>query len=203
MDLVVRAVANPRIRTLADALKLSPQAARAATRAADKVFREQGKELFSTEGQSGPDGGWQELSPPYKRWKDRLFSEGEAFVKEQARARGRKLTRRGVAKALGAENKILQLYGDLRRALTEDGDEHIAEAFQVGGRWVLRLGAQGKAYYKAHVEGNPPTPKRNPLARTADQRADIGAAVSEALAPFVVAAVRNQLAWVRRRLGGR
>lgn len=141
----------------------------------DRLFRSNMRELFKTEGASG-GGEWADLTdnPPgqgYKSWKDRFFGSATAYVRRQAKARGRKITKAQVRKALGAENKKLQLTGDLMRSLTTENDEHIAWYDRSAG--IVQLGTTNDvAGY--HWAGTPIMAQRNPIQHTAAQGMEYG-----------------------------
>lgn len=194
----VHGTLNPRIVDLDKILDLDAPAIRDATVAADAMFRRHELESFNTEGASS-GGSWKPLSPRYRRWKDRLFAGATAQIREQARARGRRIS---VSSRRGSDNKILQLTGDLKRAFSQQGGgtglsgvpyQHIADHFRGVRGWIIRLGAQGDAYFKFVGDKG-----RDPIQHTDEQFRAYSVAVSKALVPHVLR--RFKALQVARRL---
>ena len=193
MDVRVRGDLNPSISGgLEKLLELDKPAAEDAAESVDSRFRAHEKRLFRTEGaEGGPP--WQRLSPEYKRRKDRLFAKARAYRRAIAKARGGKV--RG---SLGAENKVLQLTGDLKRALSEMGGLHIVETFRVGLSWIIRVGASGPPYGRYHEEGDG-VPTRHPMQHTEFQRRLYLGDVRRRLIPHLMRRMRVLQAWRRAR----
>jgi len=194
-------VVNSRLKTLHEALRLNIGAVKDAAVVADVVYREQEKSLFASEGASGGST-WAPLSPAYKARKDRLFAGAEATVKGIAKARGRKLTGFAVAAALGAENKILQLTGDMKRKFSTQTSGHIAEGFILPQGARIQMGAQGPEHFGLHARGAGSLPKRDPQQRTAEGDAALVAGVRRALIPHIVRTLRDALRTGAPRPGG-
>lgn len=157
---------NPRLKDLPKVLDMDKAAAEDAVTEFDKRFRRHEKSVFATEGAfGGPK--WEELSPAYKRWKERHFP-------------GR---------------KILRLTGDMWRALATLGAGHIAETFRLPGRnWVLRVGGQEpKLVWHATGAGN--LPERPPIQVKDQQAEQMLVAVNRSLIPHVLRRLRIINAW--------
>lgn len=114
--------------------------------------------------------GWQPLSPAYAKRKAKLRP-------------GR---------------KILTFDGTMRDAFSRQVSGHIVESFRLPGKgWIVRLGAQGPAWWKYHAEGGriagvPPI--RDPQQRDPVQQLKIREAVIRALTPYVLRGLRTKLA---------
>jgi hypothetical protein len=193
----VRGAINPRIRSLDQLFELPAEAAKAAVVEADKVFRAQEKALFESEGASGGQK-WVPLSKAYERRKAAIFASAQLQTVATMRSRGKKVTRRGIAAALGTEFKILQFTGDMRRAFSTAGRGHIARTSKTARGWIAMFGAEGAAYYALHARGgkvpNRP-PIRNPLLATEAQWDQRLSAMQKALTPFVMRSYRAMTAW--------
>jgi len=185
-------VVNKSLKTLHEALNLTPDAVKDATVVADVVYRRQEKELFETEGASGGTP-WVKLSDAYQKRKDRLFAQATANVKEIARARGKKISGFALHIVLGAENKKLQLTGDMKRAFAEQGGGHVAEGFILPTGARIQLGALGRPDFALHAKGKGNLPKRDPQQRTTVGDEALVAGVRRALIPHVVRAIRSRL----------
>ncbi len=174
------------IRSLEKLLRPDARVAKAVARAMDPELRAAISRQFDTEGAEGSTP-WVPLSPAYKARKDRLFGKAITFNRDLARARGRRLTRAGLAKALGAENKILQLTGDMRRAFTrKDDPAHIAQGTVDGTRIAMLFGAQGPVYWGYHQDGARPLPRRPILAFSQAAAMRAREAAMKAMLPFVL-----------------
>lgn len=187
-----RVIVNRNLKSLHEALQLTPAAMQDCTDTCDYIYRGQEDELFRTEGRSG-GAAWQALSEPYKKRKDRLFSGARSYVSGIAKARGRGLTGAALNVVLGAENKILQLTGDMKRAFSNLGGRHVAHYFILPGNARVQLGAQGPEHYALHAEGDGKLPKRDPQQRTSTQDEALRGGVKRALAPHVARALRVAL----------
>lgn len=185
-------VVNRNIKTLHEALRLTAAAVKDAAVVADVVYRQQEKTLFSTQGGSGGVP-WKALSKEYKERKDRLFSRTTATIKGIAKARGNKLAGFALHAAVGSENKILQLTGDMKRAFSEAGGEHVAEGFILPQGARIQVGARGPSFYRMHATGDGKLPRRNQQQRTSTQDAQLVEGVRRALIPHVMRSLRVAL----------
>jgi len=185
-------VVNRSLKTLHEALSLNSAAVQDAVVTADYVYRGLEGDLFATQGGSGGPL-WKALSPEYKKRKDRMFEGATRTVKGIAKARGNRLAGFAVAAVLGAENKILQLKGDMKRAFANAGGEHAARGFILPQGARIQLGAQGPEYYRFHAEGVGKLPKRDQQQRKEDQDKAIVAGVRRALVPHIVRSIRVAL----------
>lgn len=180
MNATVNVRMNPRLRELHQLAELDVPAVEAATRKLDDVFRRQQREAFRTEGASNTGERWAPWKPRYGAWRRRLQGEVLAVQKREQAAglrRGKKGPTRPVL-------KILQLTGDMMRAFTSKGGDHIADAVKIGGKWLVRLGARS-AYARYHEEGTPNMAQRSILGRTDEQVRELYSAASEALRPHI------------------
>lgn len=196
--------ANTRvIRSIAGLLRPDQKVATAVAKAMDTELRAAMRRQFDTEGGEGGDP-WKPLSPGYKRRKDRIFSGAIAYNKSIAKSRGRKLSKAGLRKALGAENKILQLTGDMRRGFTMARDPgHVVYGYVTGqGRMHVVFGAQGKAYFYYHAEGTRRMPARVVLQISQERKAELQRVALNAMRPFVIQKVRA-LAQIKDYLRGK
>lgn len=181
---------GPALRDLPGLLRPDKAVVDSVVRAIDPVFRREARKNFSNEGPEGQP--WKELSPAYKARKDRLF--GRAIALNQAISTGRtgkRLSKASMRKALGAENKILQLSGRMLRAYTKTGGEHVARGVVLPRRGLMvYLGVHGPAYYAAHDDGEPPLPRRRVLVFGPKAVAEMSAVAEKAMIPHVMRRIR-------------
>lgn len=199
MDFRARVIENPRLKDMSKLFELDQRAAQDAADRVNVRFRRHEKSLFASEGAKGGEP-WARLSPGYKARKDRLFAGAIAEVQRIARARtGRKLRGAQLRKALGASNKILQLTGDMMRAFTTTGPDHISIAYRKLKNWVIQQGAQGPEWWGRHAEGSGGQKQRNPMQHTDDQWRLYLGDTGRGLIPHVMRGVRALAAWRRSR----
>lgn len=182
---------NPRLRertSLEELFTISDADLRSPLEESDKVFREMMKQQFATEGQSGGER-WPALSPEYAQQKDRWFRKARARF--AGRQRGKLPgTTAGIPRGRG-ENKILQLTGALKRALSTQSAEHVATWVRTGATTLrLYLGAGGSAgrigtYHAPGPNHNPKLPIRDAIQMTTLQREQLLGALVKGLAPFL------------------
>lgn len=180
MNATVNVRVNPRLRELHQLAELDVPAVEAAVRAIDNVFRRQQREAFDTEGTSNTGKKWEPWSESYQKFRDRLHAQVKAIQKEERAA----VLRRGNGPTRPVK-KILQLTGDMMRAFSTKGGDHIADARKIGGKWTCRFGARS-GYARYHEEGKPPLPVRSILARDNAQVTALFSAATKALVPFVM-----------------
>jgi hypothetical protein len=192
---VSRVILNPHIKTLHQALDLTPDAVSSAAQAADSVYRAQEKQLFATEGASGGQP-WKKLSPIYAERKRRLVEGAKAFNQELKRRRG------SPRRVPAISTSILVLIGDMRTAFSTQSGGHVVEYFKSARGWLIQLGARGPRYFKLHADGGDKIPgrppKRDPQQRTPAQDNELRGAVRRALIPHVVRALRLAISTVPR-----
>jgi hypothetical protein len=178
------------LRSIQELLRPDKATANSVSRALDPVFRREMAENFGKEGT--PAGAWAPLSPAYKARKDRLFNRAVALNQSLALSRrGKKLSKATMRKVLGAENKILQLTGRMKRAYTKPGAEHVARGAVLPRRGlVVYLGVHGPAYYGYHDEGAGKLPRRSSLIVDKAALDDMNRASMKAMLPHVMARVR-------------
>ena len=182
---------NRVIRSIPQLLRPDGRVAKAVATAVDTELRTATRAQFDTEGAEGGDP-WAPLSPPYKAWKDRQFGKAIDFNTRLAAARGRRLTGAALTKALGAQNKILQFTGDMKRAFTKREDPaHVAEGQVVAETKVRVLfGAQGPVHWGYHQQGAAPLPRRPILAFNAGAVLRAREAALKAMLPYVMQRVK-------------
>ena len=196
----MRVIVNPRMKSIAEVRELDQAAANSAKIAADRIFRQLARERFNSEGASGGSR-WAPLSDNYKRAKDRLFSGAIAETQRVASARGRKLSKKGISKAIGSENKIMQLTGDTKRSFSRSGGDHLAEAIRYGKAWRIQLGAVGPEYAVYHmpewVRSHPGRgmKARDLLQHRADQYKEYFGAIRKVLIPHVMKRFETLTRW--------
>lgn len=193
MPYVVRVRRGVTPQVLANLVKPDAPVVKSVTDAVDPIFRRYVRRNFDTESSAGVP--FKPLTQRYKKRKDALFSMATAINVEIARARGRRLTSRGLAKALGAENKILQLTGDMRRAFTRPGGPHIADGFIFGSKIRIRLGAWGPVYFGVWAD---PVEMRDYMQPSKADEVDLREAALKAMVPHVVKRYK-ELAYITRR----
>jgi hypothetical protein len=181
---------GPAMRDLPGLLRPDKAVAESVARAVDPVFRVAMRETFKAEGPAGQP--WKALSPEYKKRKDRLFSRAIALNQSISQARtGKRLSRASMRKALGSENKILQLSGRMMRAYTKAGGEHVARGAVLPRRGlVVFLGVHGPEYYAQHHDGAPPLPQRRVLVLSKRQVAEMSDAAQKAMMPHLLRRIR-------------
>lgn len=203
VELKIRGAINPRLRSIEQVFDLSSHAINAAVTETDKIFRAQEKGLFESEGASGGQK-WVPLSKAYERRKAAIFASAQLQTVSTMRSRGKKVTRRGIAAALGTEFKILQFTGDMRRDFSTLATGHIARAQKSERGWIAMFGAEGKAYYALHAKGGSVPkrpPVRNPIQATKEQWDGRLTVMQKALTPHLLRGFRVLEAW--RGLRGR
>lgn len=177
-----------RRRSFEELFSFEPTAINDVVVAVDKEFTKHEDSLFKSEGAAAGIK-WAPLSPAYKRWKDRLFGQAISFNRGVAKERGGKF-RSGFRGPLGAENKILTLTGDMRRAFTDsDNPEHIAMGFRSTRGWTVRVGAASEIA-RYHAEGTATMPERPPIMMNKLQRDRHIAVANRALVPHVLSRLR-------------
>jgi hypothetical protein len=206
VKVTVQGLVNPRLDDLTGLFEYTDEIGRAAAEAIDEVFTSHEKKLFDSEGQHG-GAKWDPLSPRYKKWKDRQFAKAAEFNLELARTRGRRLTSKQLQKAIGSENKVLQLTGVMMRAfsvrgskeLSKDGEmaEHVSEHFKTARGWTIRTGARGPKYFSFYSEDSDVTPLRNSMLHTDEQWQDY----IEALRKPYAHAIIERLKFLHQRRG--
>jgi hypothetical protein len=180
---------GPAMRDLPGLLRPDKSVVDSVVRAIDPVFRRETARTFANEGPEGQP--WKELSPDYKKRKDRLFGRAMALNREIARARGRRMSKASLRKTLGSENKILQLTGRMLRAYTKTGGEHVARGVVLPRRGIaIYLGVNGPAYYATHHDGSPPVPRRRVLAFGQKAVAEMSVAAEKAMLPHLLRRIR-------------
>lgn len=168
------------VTAMVESVRMDAQMIRAATIAADRVFRENEKLLWASEGASGGNP-WQELSDEWLKFKKR--SRRGAQSRNKASGFGR-------ANEPGKERlmstRILVQYGAMRRAFSTQGEGHIASGYPSNnGGAKIDLGASGPKYFGFHKNGDPPNPPRDPIQRTREQSEQMKRAVSDAIRPII------------------
>ena len=181
-------------------LQIKTDGMRAGVKAADSQFCAVEKKVFRSEGGVAT---WAPLNEDYQKRKDAMFARAKAETKRRARddvflpahyAEGRSAIPAG-------PNKILSLWGVLRKALTEEGGgthpktkepyEHIATATaNAEHKFTIRLGAQGPVYFKAHAEGTDKMVARPPIVLTEEDVSKIRSAFSRGVIPHAMRAAK-------------
>lgn len=156
---------NDRVKTLAEAVRLSVTSVSHATIEVDKVFRRRELEIFASEG-AARGTPWPELSdnPPgrgYASWKKKNYPG----------------------------KKILQLTGKLREAFVQkESPQHEASYYNGPRGWIMRFGAFGPWHWQYHYEGGSIVgrpPVRNMLASDAESIRQMRSEAITVLRPYV------------------
>ena len=168
------------VTAMVESVRMDAQMIRAATIAADRVFRENEKLLWASEGASGGTP-WQQLTDDWLDFKK--TSRKYRRLRNKAAGFGR-------ANAPGKEalmsTRILVQYGAMRRAFSTQGDGHIAKGYPANsGGAKIDLGASGPKWWGYHKNGDPPNPVRDPIQRTAEQSQQMKQAVADAIRPIL------------------
>lgn len=137
-----RTTVNPRVKELKDAMKLTVRDMEAIATTLDSQFVKNMKRQFSTEGSSGGQR-WQELSPAYKKWKQKKYP-------------GR---------------KILTRKGTMRKAFSVKGNKDHVKKHYLIPRATVELGARSlvAAYHSPGALHNKNLPVRDPIQLTRRQ----------------------------------